>query len=96
MRTVLIVASLLISTAPLYAQCQQQNVAKLKADARNAVGIIGADKDKIHDRAHSNARWMADIRQRLAVVVADDEAGVQFPRTTRGHRVAIGGSHWSG
>jgi len=47
MRTVLIVASLLISTAPLYAQCQQQNVAKLKADARNAVGIIGADKDKI-------------------------------------------------
>jgi hypothetical protein len=43
----LIVAILLISTAPLYAQRQQQNVAKLKADARNLVGIIGSDKNKI-------------------------------------------------
>ena len=42
----LIVATLLISTAPLYAQHQQQNVAKLKADARNLVGIIGSDKTK--------------------------------------------------
>jgi hypothetical protein len=42
----LIVAILLISTAPLYAQRQQQNVAKLKTDARNAVGIIGGDKAK--------------------------------------------------
>jgi hypothetical protein len=42
----LIVAILLISTAPLYAQRKQLNVAKLKADTRNAVGIIGADKDK--------------------------------------------------
>ena len=42
----LIVATLLISTAPLYAQPQQQNVAKLKADARNLVGIIGSDKIK--------------------------------------------------
>jgi hypothetical protein len=42
----LIVAILLISTAPLYAQRQQQNVAKLKADARNTVGIIGGDKAK--------------------------------------------------
>ena len=41
-----IVAILLISTAPLYAQRQQQNVAKLKADARNLVGIIGSDKTK--------------------------------------------------
>jgi len=40
----LVVAILLISTAPLYAQRQQQNVAKLKADARNLVGIIGSDK----------------------------------------------------
>jgi ferritin-like protein len=51
----LIVAILLFSTAPLYAQRQQQNVAKLKADARNLVGIIGSDKTKtqtycqIHD-----------------------------------------------
>ena len=43
----LIVAILAISTAPLYAQRQQQNVAKLKADARNLVGIIGGDKTKI-------------------------------------------------
>ena len=42
----LIVAIWLISTAPLYAQRQQQDVAKLKADARNAVGIIGADRAK--------------------------------------------------
>jgi ABC-type transporter Mla subunit MlaD len=41
-----IVAALLISTAPLYAQRQQQNVAKLKTDARNLVGIIGSDKTK--------------------------------------------------
>jgi hypothetical protein len=34
------------STAPLYAQREQQNVAKLKADARNLVGIIGSDKTK--------------------------------------------------
>jgi hypothetical protein len=42
----LIVAILIIATAPLYAQRQQQNVAKLKSDARNVVGAIGADKDK--------------------------------------------------
>ena len=42
----LIVGISLISTAPLYAQRQQQNVAKLKADARNLVGIIGGDKAK--------------------------------------------------
>jgi hypothetical protein len=37
---------LFTSTAPLYAQRQEQNVAKLKEDARNAVGIIGADRGK--------------------------------------------------
>jgi len=42
----LTIAILLISAAPLYAQRQQQNVAKLKEDARNAVGIIGGDKAK--------------------------------------------------
>jgi len=47
MNRLLIVAILLISTVPLYAQRQQQNVAKLKADARNLVGIIGSDKTKI-------------------------------------------------
>jgi hypothetical protein len=43
----LIVATLLVSTAPLYAQRQQENVAKLKADARNLVGIIGSDKNRV-------------------------------------------------
>jgi ABC-type transporter Mla subunit MlaD len=46
MNRLLIVAILVISTAPLYAQRQQQNIAKLKADARNLVGIIGGDKKK--------------------------------------------------
>jgi len=46
MNRLLIVGILIISTAPLYAQRQQQNVAKLKEDARNAVGIIGADRGK--------------------------------------------------
>jgi hypothetical protein len=41
-----IIAILVISAAPLYAQRQQQDVAKLKADARNTVGIIGGDKAK--------------------------------------------------
>jgi len=39
----LIIAILAISTSPLHAQ---ENVAKLKADARNLVGIIGSDKTK--------------------------------------------------
>jgi len=42
----LIAVILVISTAPLYAQDQQQNVDKLKVDTRNAVGVIGADKRK--------------------------------------------------
>ena len=50
----LIVASLLVSTAPLYAQRQQQNVAKLKADARNAVGIIGG-----RTPANGLRRWLS-------------------------------------
>jgi hypothetical protein len=48
MKSPLIVATLVILTAPLYAQHQQQlDVAKLKSDARNLVGIIGSDKTKI-------------------------------------------------
>jgi len=38
----LMVATLGISTAPLYAQRQQQNVAALKADARNLVASLAA------------------------------------------------------
>ena len=40
MNRLLIVAILLISTAPLYAQRQQQNVAKLKADARETSSVL--------------------------------------------------------
>src|SRR5262249_38786897 len=46
MNRLLIVGILIISTAPLCAQRQQQDVAKLKEDARNTVGVIGGDKAK--------------------------------------------------
>jgi len=58
----LIVAILMLSTAPLYAQREQQNVTKLKADARNVVGTIANDKAKtqtycqIVDLAHQLAQ----------------------------------------
>jgi hypothetical protein len=48
MNRLLIVAILMLSTAPLYARGQLENIAKLKEDARNAVGIIGADRGKTH------------------------------------------------
>ena len=46
MNRLLIVGIWLRSTMLLYAQGQQQNVAKLKVDARNLVGVIGGDKAK--------------------------------------------------
>jgi len=46
MKAPLIVAVLLIGAAPLYAQGQQPDVAKLKADAQKVVSIIGGDKAK--------------------------------------------------
>ena len=46
MNWLLIVGILTFSTMLLYAQRQEQNVAKLKADARNLVGTIGADNAK--------------------------------------------------
>ena len=46
MYRLLIVGILIISTMPLSAQGQQPGAAKLKADARNLVGIIGTDKTK--------------------------------------------------
>jgi hypothetical protein len=66
----LIVAILAISTAPLYAQGQQQNVAKLKSDARNLVGVIGSDKAKIqtycqrHDEGSETAAAEAKRAER--------------------------------
>jgi hypothetical protein len=46
MNRLLILALFLISSAPLHAQGPQPNAAKLKADARNLVGVIGGDKAK--------------------------------------------------
>jgi len=46
MNRLLIVAILLISAAPVYAQAQQPNMAKLKADAQKVVSIISADEAK--------------------------------------------------
>ena len=46
MNRLLIVAILMLSTPPLYAQGQLENIAKLKEDALNAVGIIGTDRGK--------------------------------------------------
>ena len=47
MNPMLLVAILAISIMPAYAQGQQPDTAKLKADAQNAVNIISGDKLKI-------------------------------------------------
>jgi hypothetical protein len=46
MNRLLIVAILVISTMPMYAQDQQPDAGKLKADAQKVVSIIKADKSK--------------------------------------------------
>jgi hypothetical protein len=46
MNRALIVAILLISAAPLYAQGQRPDAANLKADAQKVVSIINGDKGK--------------------------------------------------
>ena len=62
MNRLLMAGIVVISTAPLYGQRQQQNVAKLRADARNVVGAIANDKAKtqtycqIHDLASQLAQ----------------------------------------
>jgi flagellar biosynthesis/type III secretory pathway M-ring protein FliF/YscJ len=73
----LIVAILVISTAPLYAQRQEQNVAKLKADARNLVGIIGSDKTKtqtycqIHDLSEQLIQAVQEKDRKKANALAE-------------------------
>jgi len=59
LNALLIVAIFVISTAPLYAQDQQQNVDKLKVDTRNAVDVIGADKRKFRTYCQ-----ILDLRER--------------------------------
>jgi hypothetical protein len=46
MKWLLIVGILIFSTSPLFAQGQQPDAAKLKADARKVVSIIKGDKAK--------------------------------------------------
>ena len=46
MKLILIVAILVMATLPLYAQAQQPDMAKLKADAQKVVSIISGDKAK--------------------------------------------------
>ena len=58
MNRLLIVAILLASTVSLYAQRQQQNVAKLKADAQNVVSIISGDEAMT--QTYCEARDIAD------------------------------------
>jgi hypothetical protein len=45
-KLILIVAILVISIVPLYAQGQQPDAVKLKADAQKVVSIISGDKAK--------------------------------------------------
>jgi hypothetical protein len=64
----LIVAILTISTSPLCAQRQQQEVAKLKADARNLVGIIGSDKTKTQTYCQIH-----DLSEQLILAVEEND-----------------------
>ena len=82
-----IVAILFISTAPLCAQRQQQNVAKLKADARNVVGVIGSDKTKTQaycqiialERQFIQAVSEKDHKKARALSRQIDQFGKQLP-----------------
>ena len=68
---------LIFSTMPLYAQRQAQNVAKLKADARNLVGIIGSDKTKtqtycqIYDLSEQLLRAVQEEDRKKAKALAE-------------------------
>jgi ABC-type transporter Mla subunit MlaD len=72
-----IVAILVISTVALYAQRQQQNVDKLKVDARNLVGIIGSDKTKtqtycqIHDLSEQLIQAVQEKDRKKANALAE-------------------------
>ncbi len=54
MNRLLTVAILAISVAPLYAQGQQPDTAKLKADAQKVVSIISGDKAKMQTYCQIN------------------------------------------
>ena len=70
MNRLLIAAILLISTAPLFAQAQQPDMAKLKDDAQKVVSIIKTDKAKTQTYCQ-----MSDVDKQL------DEAERENERT---------------
>jgi|SRR6516165_5710792 hypothetical protein len=88
MNRLLIVAILMLSTAPLYAQGQLENIAKLKQGALNAVGIIGADRGKTQSIAKSSASSSGSLggpmrrrtKRRLSVS-AEDRSIAEKTRT---------------
>ena len=92
----LIVAILMLSTAPLYAQREQQNVTKLKADARNVVGTIANDKAKsqtycqIVDLAHqlAQAPQEKDRKKAKTLVERIDQLQKQLAEFVAQHRKA--------
>jgi hypothetical protein len=67
MKTPLIVATSLICAAPLYAQDQQPNTAKLKADAQRVVSIIQSDKAKtqVYCEINDLGEQIGDADQRM-------------------------------
>src|SRR6516164_7208649 len=79
MNRLLIVGILIISTAPLYAQRQQQNVAKLKADARNVVGAIANDKAKTQTYCQ-----ILDLARQLAQATQEKDRKKRRKRWLRG------------
>ena len=79
----LIVGILIVSTAPLYAQAQQQNAAKLRADARNLAGIIGGDKAKtqtycqIMDLGRQMNQAASERKQKMARALSQEMVQLQ-------------------
>ena len=82
MNRLLIAGMFVISTVPLYAQRQQQNVSKLKEDARNLVGIIGSDKTKtrtycqIYDLSEQLLQTVQEKDIKKAKALAEKIAGL--------------------
>jgi hypothetical protein len=78
MNLTLMVAALVISTAPVYAQ-DQSNASKLKADAENLVNIISGDKLKIQtyceilDDQIDDANLNQDTKQATELSAQADE-----------------------
>ena len=77
MNRLFMIGILLVSTVASCAQGTQQDVAKLKADARNLVGIIGSDKTKtqtycqIHDLSEQLIQAVEEKDRKKASALAE-------------------------